>query len=300
MASIAITGAGGRLGRHFREDPEWLCRHELAAFSRTAGGSVRASESLCEPAALAGFDAVLHLAWSAVPKTAEENPDQAGRVDLPLLEKILESAAAAGQKRGRPVHFIFFSTGAVYGNALHDSGSVETDPPSPIGEYARGKLAAERLIGRFTEERELCATILRVSNAYGFPADPGRPQGVVPLFIQASLEGARFERWGGDSEKDYLHVDDLSRALLAVFDRRPEGLFNVASGRSHRLSEVLAAVERITGKPVPLETGGELPWDVTRNRISAGRFSETAGWKPEIGLEEGIARLVREMRKPGC
>ena len=298
MASIAITGATGRLGRCFLSDPEWKGRHELTGFSRTADGdAIRAFDELTDPAVIAGFDTVLHLAWSTVPKTAEENPDQAASVDLPLLQRLLDSAAAAGKPSAQPLHVVFFSTGAVYGNAPRDRGSVETDDPAPIGAYARGKWEAERLVGRFANAPGLRTTILRVSNAWGFPGNAGTPQGVIPHLIRAAIGNTTFMQWGGDVEKDYLHVDDLSRALLALFELPSgSGLFNLAAGRSYRLGEVIAIVEAITGSRIQVEPGEPLPWDVSRNRLSADHFRGTTGWKPQVSFENGIARLMDEIR----
>jgi len=298
MASIAITGATGRLGRCFLSDPEWQRRHRLTAFAREADGeAIRACDELADPGVIAEFDTVLHLAWSTVPKTAEENPDLAAAVDLPLLQRLLDSATAAGRDASRPLHLIFFSIGAVYGNALRDSGSVESDDPAPIGAYARGKWEAEQQIGRFAGSPSLRTTILRVSNAWGFPGNAGTPQGVIPHLIRAALDGSVFRQWGGDVEKDYLHIDDLSRALLTLFEQ-PAGpsLFNLAAGRSHRLGEVIATVEGITDRPITVEPGEPLTWDVARNRLSTDRFRETTGWEPQVAFETGITRLVNEMR----
>lgn len=299
MAEIAITGASGRLGKELFEDSVWTGTHALTPCSRieNAAAGVLGHDRLADPNVLSRFDVLLHLAWGSVPSTA--TPEQSA-LDQQLLGRLLESAAKAGEIRGKPVLVIFPSTGAVYGNCERDSGNVETDPVTPIGEYAGGKAEAERLAGRLAKERNLGVATLRVANVYGFPGTDGPPQGVIPRLIRCALDGAVFERWGADAEKDYLHIDDLSSALLAVIERGLTGVFNVASGRSPKLSEVIGIVNQLTGEALEVrQKEGALIWDVTKNRIDPSRFVEAAGWSPNVSLEDGIRRLIGEMRASG-
>tara|TARA_R110002096_G_scaffold104771_12_gene230740 strand:- start:2415 stop:3290 length:876 start_codon:yes stop_codon:yes gene_type:complete len=287
MASIAITGANGRLGRALRADPRWR-DNALQPCLRTADAELGAIsvESLADPGVMGRFDAVLHLAWGVVPTTAEANPRQVHEIELPLLDRLSKSATEA------QTHLLFVSTGAVYGNSERETGSIETDELNPVGEYARGKAAAETLI----QERNEQAAILRVANVYGVPGTAGPPQGVIPRIIQAALEGTVFEQWGVDSEKDYIHIDDLSRALLATIDQRISGIYNVCSGRTLRLSEMIALVENLTNRRIEVRAKeGELSWDVTRNRLDPSKFTAASGWKPEVELEDGVSRLVQEI-----
>src|SRR5690242_8209648 len=126
---LLITGGRGRLASliadHFRAPA-----HETVLFSRQADEDFRALTALAAPEVLGGSDALLHLAWSTLPATAEQSPGTEEKHDLPLLEKILHSLAALPS--GRRPHFIFFSSGGtIYGNA-GDHPSGETDVCRPI------------------------------------------------------------------------------------------------------------------------------------------------------------------------
>ncbi len=298
MPSIAVTGSKGRLGSALFASStggpvEWV----RCARTEEPSEGVLASASLTDPTVMNQFDGLLHLAWGVVPKSAQEHPELAREVDLPLLRQLLESAVKAGNRRAKPVQVLFVSTGAVYGNCLNEQGSQEADPAHPLGEYARGKADAEEMIREFVDQEGLCATIFRVSNLYGFPGTEGPPQGVIPRLIEAALTQTPFERWGTDALKDYLHVDDMISAIHLAFSKQLAGVYNVASGQAMLLSEVIAIVEQLTGQTIALRiTGTDLPWDAARNRLDPTRWIEAAGWNAEVSLEAGIERLIEEMK----
>ena len=135
---------------------------EVVHFSRSAGGDFQDISLLTNPRTLEGFDTVLHLGWSTVPLTSEERPGIELTADIPLLREILDTCAAVP----RPPHLIFFSTAAVYGNAILPA--TEQTPCSPLGGYARAKLRAEEIIrGACEHDPALRCGILRISNVFG-------------------------------------------------------------------------------------------------------------------------------------
>ncbi len=229
---VAITGGRGRLaplaakfldGRGFAT--VLFLAHGRGRI-RVAGGFARR---------IAGFDAILHCAWSSVPFTAEKDPGSTASLDLPLLEKILEA-------RGK-VPLVFLSTAAVYGNTGGAPATEET-APNPVGGYAAGKLLAEAALAG-------SAAILRVSNLIGERSDPQRPQGVLPRLIDAALRGGEITIWGdGHATKDYLHCNDLMSAIEKVLRSRLNGTFNVASGFSASVLDLIAMVEEATERKV--------------------------------------------------
>ena len=293
---LLISGGRGRLAPLIADcfPPP---AHEVLLYSRSPGDGYRDLVHLTNPADLSGADALLHLAWSTLPATSEQSPGTEEQQDLPYLEKLLAGLAALpGAKRP---HFLFFSSGgAVYGNAP-GRPSLETDTCHPIGRYGRAKLAAEEMIRAAVARHELPCTILRISNPYGFPVPSGRAQGIIPHAIRAALEGRTLTLWGdGHARKDFIHYTDFLAALRAVLARRLTGTFNLGAGESHSVLEILALVQKHTGRKVATVTTPAPVWDVQDSRLDVGRLRAATGWSPRTNLDEGIRRATTGSRPP--
>ena len=285
---IFITGGRGRLASllagYFRGGA-----FETTLFSRTPGDGLHPLADLLQGEVVGQAACVVHLAWSTLPAVAERNPGLSQREDLPLLEGLLTRIGAQAPQR-RPLFVFFSSGGAVYGNAP-GRPSREDDPCRPIGEYGRAKLAAERLIIEHATRLGIPATILRVSNPYGYAVPPERQQGLIPHAIRCARSGQPLARWGdGSARKDFLHCSDLLAALELVVARRLSGTFNLAAGESHTVSEVLGLVERITGRRIALAPAPAPAWDVHDSLLDCSKFRTATGWQPRIPLAEGIRR----------
>jgi UDP-glucose 4-epimerase len=290
---IAMTGARGRLGRVLRAHFE-TAGDEVLAFSRSADAGHEDLLRLPELLAKGDVDVVLHLAWSTLPATAEQDPDAASRCDLPLLESLLPVLL----RRGMTTRFVFFSTCAVYGEPRPGQVFCENDVPDPKGRYAAGKVAAEQIIERFRAQHALPACVLRVTNPYGFPQELDCRQGVIPAMMAAALRGEVFTVWGrGDAVKDYLHIDDFRAAVDRCVRSNLTGLFNVASAVSHSLDEVSEEIAKATGKALQLRTTEPRTWDVQGGRYSRAALTEATGWEPRVDLAEGIRRFAADLRK---
>ena len=274
---VLLTGSAGRVGKALRATmaPSW----NLLPYSRIPDKACLPLSNLSSPNSPILGDALIHAAWSSVPATAESAGPDAARPDLDLLASLLANCAASPN----PPLFIFLSTGAVYGNA-GPHPSTESDPPAPIGRYASAKLQAESLI----RASGLPHAILRISNLYGIPSHPNDAQGAVGKLIHAARSGQPFTRWGSDSTKDYLHGSDCFRALDLIVRSRLQGLWNIASGRPTRLSELVSLVETTTQLPITITNGPPVPWDVSDNRIDPSRFIAATGWNPLVSLETGL------------
>ncbi|MSU45612.1 MAG: NAD-dependent epimerase/dehydratase family protein [Lacunisphaera sp.] len=291
---IAVTGGRGRLASllagHFGSSA-----HELSLFSRGGGNDFHDLTGL--EAALPGHQALLHLAWSTLPATSEQGDITEWQTDLPALEKILQAIAALPGKQ-RP-HFVFFSSGgAVYGNAP-GRPSRETDKCQPIGSYGRAKRAAEELVERHAAQHGLACTILRISNPYGYPVPKSRVQGIIPHAMRCAVEGQPLTLWGdGHAQKDFLYYTDFLTAVEAVVARRLTGTFNLCAGESHTVREVIALVEKHTGKKIALSFQPAPAWDVEDSRLDNQRLAAAAGWRPQVSLDEGIRRSAAGYAKP--
>ena len=287
-ARILVTGGRGRLAALIAAN---FRGHEVALFSRSGGDGFHDLAGLT--AALPGASALLHLAWSTLPATSEKAGGAEAQVDLPALGKILDALAAVPAAQ-RP-HFVFFSSGgAVYGNAP-GRPNLETDPCRPIGRYGQAKRAAEELIGRAVAAHGLAGTILRISNPYGYPVPKSRVQGIIPHAIRCAVAGQPLTLWGdGHAQKDFLHYTDFLAAVELVVTRRLTGTFNLGAGESHTVREVIALVEKHTGKKITLAFQPAPAWDVEDSRLDTKRLMAATGWSPRVSLDEGIRRSTAD------
>lgn len=294
---VAITGARGRLGRVLRR---YLSEtgYQVTALSRNEDAAHQALTSLPLLIEEERVDCILHLAWSTVPSTAEKNPGVEWAEDLPLLGDLLRTLARRAETAGTSPRLIFFSTCAVYGEPEEgDAPFEESCAPKPRGWYAAGKLAAEELVQRFSQECGVPSLILRVTNPYGFSQADQCMQGVLPAMVTAAQRGEVFRLWGdGRAMKDYLHVDDFTSAIDSVLKGGQTGLLNVASGQSIALNDVIKEVEAATGRSLKLSRHEPSKWDVQAGRYSHSALTESSGWRPQVFFAEGIPRFVCELQ----
>jgi UDP-glucose 4-epimerase len=289
---IAITGARGRLGKELRQYFE-QSGHEVIGFSRNPDAAHQPLNLFGRMLENSSFDAVLHLAWSTVPSTAEIHPGVEWREDLPLLSAMLSELDTRRVNGASTPRLLFLSSCSVYGEAAHDGVLFdETCTLRPIGWYARAKAQAEGLILAFAE-RGNSSVVLRVTNPYGFVQDARCLQGVIPAMIRAARQGGDFTMWGGDcAVKDYLHVSDFCRAVDIVLRGGLHGTYNVASGHSVSLRDLIASVERITGLRVIRKESPAAAWDVRNGRYSHKALTDATGWTPRVDLAEGLTAFL--------
>lgn len=287
---VVITGARGRLAPLLRA--AFVSRGwHVTGVSRRRGEDAVGYEELRAVARHRPVDVLLHLAWSVVPATAEQ-PDADSRANRDLLHSLLEECPHLGSAN-RPTQFVFFSSGgSVYGNSA--TPSRETDPCRPVGAYGRLKLEAEQTV--LAHQDRLPCTVLRISNPYGFCPQTTKPQGIIPFAFAAARDGTPLDLWGdGTAVKDFLHHDDFLAALAAVVQQRLCGLYNVAAGESHSIREVLAAVERETGRTLTVRHSPARAWDVHDSRLDNSKLRAATGWSPRVSLATGLRRMAREM-----
>ena len=286
---VLLTGGQGRVATAIRKElgsGGWT----LDVCSRSPGPDMLALEDVLSSSGPLGVDAVIHCAWSTVPAVAQEHPQRTAEFDLPLMERLIRRLKADPN----PPLLVFMSTGAVYGRAP-GRGSRESDEPKPLGEYARGKLAAEALL----QASGLPHCILRVSNIYSLPSTKHDRQGVISRLVWTAVEGGTFQQWGEHSIKDYLHSTDFARALMSVIEHRLTGLINVASGEATDLADLIRMVESAVQKPLHVEPREGAAWDVTDNRLDISLLHSKTGWQPSITIEAGVRAEVARVKALG-
>ena len=291
---IWITGGRGRLGGVLRQRWESQGR-PVDVYSRNADERHLPLSLLTDHLHKGELPhALLHLAWSTVPASAEIHPGIEWREDLPLLASLLETLSTLKKSEPRPPLFVFFSTCAVYGPGSAEKPFGEEDATRPIGWYATAKAEAEQLIRRFAEQHGLPALILRITNPYGFAQKQEALQGVIPHLAHAALSRGPFRVWGdGSARKDFLHIEDFCRGIEAALQARLTGTYNLCSGETFSIRELVQTAETALGVTIRIQNEPGRPWDVTQAGYRREKFSQATGWRPLVPLVDGLRNYLR-------
>lgn len=259
--------------------------------------------------ALAGVDVVLHFAGllSVGESVAQPAPYYATNVAKGLA--LLDAMLAAGVRR-----LIFSSTCAVYGAPVHVPMD-EQHPQAPINPYGATKRLFERALQDYAAAGLLRAVALRYFNAAGCHPDGSLgehhepEEHLIPLAIDAALGrrpelvvfGDDYETPDGTCIRDYIHVQDLALAHVAALRALEAGppfkAYNLGSEQGYSVREVLAAVERVAGAPVPMRIGPRRPGDPARLVASARRLREELGFGLRHAGLEGIVASALAWRR---
>ncbi len=236
-------------------------------------------------------EAVIHFAAYIAVGESMKNPEIYFRNNVSGSLSLLTAMVKTGIKR-----LVFSSTAAVYGMPERIP-IAETEPYAPINAYGESKVMVEKLLHWFDQIHGLRSICLRYFNAAG--ADPACRAGeshepethLIPLLFRAVRSGAPVKIFGNDYPtpdgtciRDYIHVTDLASAhILAVESLvagAPSARFNAGTGRGFSVTEVLAAVEKVTGKPVPYEIAPRRDGDPPLLVADSGSLQRDLGWNP--------------------
>ena len=304
--SVLVTGGAGYIGSHAVKTLRAAGRDvviydNLSAGHRAAAavagaalevGEIQDVARLREVMAAHRVEAVMHFAACLSVGESVKQPIAYYRNNVGGALAVLEAMVASGVP-----HFIFSSTAATFGNPV-ETPITESHPQRPINTYGETKLAVERALPHFERAYGLRSVALRYFNAAG--ADPEGALGedhrpevhVIPRAIDAALGRATFAIYGVDYEtpdgtclRDYVHVSDLAAAHLLALDSLRAGgesaAYNLGNGRPTSVREVVDAVERVTGRPVPVTVGPRRAGDPAVLYASSDRIRRSLGWTPE-------------------
>lgn len=297
---IMVTGGAGFIGSHLAR-AYIAAGHEVAVLDNLSTGDRRnvpgharfygvdLRDERAVQGAFADFRPAVvnhHAAQSSVKVSARE-PGLTAAVNLTGTETVLQAAMSCGARR-----VIFASSGAVYGDC--DCHKAEEDDPAPLSLYGETKLGGERAVTLY--EDNLSPVVFRYGNVYGYGQDPQGEAGVVAVWAGKLLAGQPVQLFGdGEQTRDYIAVADVVRANLLALDG-PAGTYNVATGVSTRLLDVLNALEDATGSHVPSERLPVTPGDARNVRLDCSKATTQLGFTARVDLAQGIDWYVDAVR----
>jgi UDP-glucose-4-epimerase GalE len=323
VAHLLVTGGAGYIGCHtlralLRAGHSAVVLDDLrAGHAELVRGAPLVRGAVGDRAALARlwdergpFDGIVHFAaYLSVPESVAD-PLRYYENNVVQSAALLEVALARGASA-----FVLSSSAAVYGHP--DVQPIpESVTPAPINPYGASKWMVERVLADLERSHALRWAALRYFNACG--ADPEGDLGechdpethLVPVCLETAaglrerleLYGTDYPTPDGTCVRDYIHVTDLAdahvRALEALLEGRSLGPRNVATGRGHSNREVIAAVERVTGRRVPLREAPRRAGDPPQLVADATRFRREFGWEPRhSALDEVVATAWAWLRR---
>ena len=237
-------------------------------------------------AALTGVQAVIHLAAAGSVVMSVEDPVMNFDVNVVGTFRVLDAARRAGVQRT-----VQASTGgALIGDATPPVSEISL--PKPISPYGASKLAGEGYAHAFAHAYGLPTVALRFANVYG--PWSARKRGAMTMFFRAIHAGEPIIIYGdGASSRDYIHVDDISRALeLALDSDAPGGtVLHIASGVETTVQELADLCRAAAGVPDhPIQYRPRRPGEVERNFASYDLARKVLGYEPSISREVGIPK----------
>ena len=237
--------------------------------------------------AVSGMEVVYHFVSTTLPKTSNDDPIYDVRSNLVDTIQLLEACVEAGVRK-----VVFASSGGTVYGPPETLPITEDHSAAPISSYGIVKLAIEKYLGLFHHLHGLDYAALRISNPYGPYQNPEGQQGVVGVFLNRLYTGRPITIWGdGEVVRDYLYVSDLMDALeyVARVETR-EKVLNIGSGEGLSLNALIQCISEVVGEETAVEYLPARLLDVPVSVLDIGRAEAELGWKPEIGLAEGIER----------
>ena len=257
------------------EDPNY-------AFTRGDIGDPAAVE-----VAMNGCDAVVHFAAESHVDRSIYEPSAAIEANVKGTFVLLQVARKLSIQR-----FVHISTDEVYGDIPAGSFADEDSPLQPSSPYSASKAASDLLVRSYVRTYGFPGLITRSSNNYG----PYQfPEKFLPLMITNALDDKPLPIYGdGKQQRDWLHVEDNCRGILAVLEKGRSGeVYNIGGCDIEENLTMAQRLLRLTGRPQTLLSFvKDRPGHDRRYALKCQKMERELGWKPLISLEAGMRQTI--------
>jgi nucleoside-diphosphate-sugar epimerase len=287
-----VTGAAGFIGSHLSEALVERGDEVVGVDSFTdyydprekeenaAGLDLLRNDLADDGLRLDGVDGVFHLAGQPGVRSFGDVFEEYVRRNLLASRRVFEAAAAAG------VRVVFASSSSIYGEAEAYPTSEDAEP-RPISPYGITKLGCEQLAYAYAQGFGLDVVALRYFTFYG-PRQ--RPDMALARIVDALAREVSFELYGdGLQSRSFTYVADGIEATIAAMERGASGaVYNVGGGEEATMRDVIATLERVSGRSLDLVEGPAAAGDVRRTSADATRIERDLGWRATTSLDDGL------------
>jgi UDP-glucose 4-epimerase len=288
---VLVTGCRGLIGSALRarlaEAGYWVNGLDLRGGDGSRGDVL---DRAAIERAIEGCAGVVHLAAVSRVIDGERAPALCWQTNVEGTRNILDAALAAAT---RP-WVIYASSREIYGQPASLPAS-EDSPPAPVNIYGRSKVEAEALV----TQADLLTAVVRFSNVYGWVGD--HADRVVPAFARQAVEGHSLRVEGSGHTFDFTHLDDTVRGVRAVIEHleaaRALPPLHFVTGAPTTLGQLATLAVELAGSRAPIVEGQARSFDVAKFHGDPSRAALLLGWRPEVSLRDGLARLIADFRE---
>jgi UDP-glucuronate 4-epimerase len=237
------------------------------------------------------FDVVLHLAAQAGVRPSIADPLMYERNNVGGLIAMLEAMKETGPRK-----IVAASSSSVYGNVTPAPFREDAPCMQPLSPYGASKRASEIFLGTYAGLYDFKINIVRPFTVYG-PRQ--RPDMAIAGFTEKILQNEPITIFGdGSSSRDYTYVSDIVDGLTLALEKFPANfsIYNLAGASLVSLNELVAALERHTGKKASIQRSSMQRGDVERTSADISKAKNELGYAPKVNFEEGLARTVAWVR----
>lgn len=314
MSAVLVTGGAGFIGSHVVDALIAEGQRVVAVDDLSSGTKAHLNPGarfyeldICDPKLRELFereniDWIDHHAAQIDVRKSVADPQRDARINIEGLLNLLQCALKHNVKG-----IVFASSGGVVYGQPAELPVRETYPKGPLSPYGVSKLASEYYLYCYHRVHGLPAVSLRYGNVYGPRQDPHGEAGVVAIFAGQMLRGERPTIFGdGEQLRDYVYVSDVARANLAALHVLAAGVppprslddhaFNIGTGAGTSVDALFRRLKAIVGYDGEPRYGPERAGELRRIYLNIERAERELGWRPEVGLDEGLGRTVEFFR----
>jgi UDP-glucose 4-epimerase len=222
-----------------------------------------------------------------------EDPVFDAQVNVLGTLNVLQQAVKHGVRK-----VIFSSSGgAIYGEQEVFPAS-ETHVTQPLSPYGLSKLCGEQYLSYYQRIGGIQVVNLRYANVYGPRQDPYGEAGVVAIFIQKMLNNEQaIINGNGRQTRDFVFVDDVVEANLAVMGQEVQGTYNVGTGTETSINDLFRMLVEQTGSKCKEIHGPAKKGEQARSVIDSTKLRHELSWEPRVEISEGLKRTVAYFRE---
>jgi UDP-glucose 4-epimerase len=242
-----------------------------------------------------GVDVVFHLAALSSYAMHEENPTKGVRVNI---EGFVNTVVQAREDGCDTV--VYASTSSIYGDRTEPSPE-DMDVETRTG-YEASKLGRERYAEYFSHHYDMTMAGMRFFSVYqgygGNEEHKGEYANILAQFADDLANGRPPEIYGdGTQTRDFTHVDDVVRGLVAAAEHELDGIYNLGTGESYDFNTVVELLNEELGTEIePTYVENPIPDDVYVHDTMAdiSKMKQATGWEPEITFREGLESICEQ------